>query len=86
MAKQLGCLSIHPGDNGGHRIVHDFKRAPAKRGAGEIYMDRPKSEEHLFGKGEDGKAASHVLKAMGWSAKGECPAPPPEQEEEASEE
>ena len=58
MAKQLDSIEIHPGENGGHRVVHNFKsEATKKEGAmnGGLYMERPKSEEHLFGASEGSK-------------------------------
>lgn len=69
MEKKLRAIEIHPGKNGGHRVVHEFERTPAKReGAmsGGMYMERPESEEHLFGHGEHEKVMSHVGKALGF--------------------
>ena len=40
------------GENGGHRVVHNFKRQPGKKeGAmgGGILMERPKPAEHFVG-------------------------------------
>src|SRR5215472_2618070 len=47
-----------PGENGGHRVVHNFRRETGKRGgamSGGIYMERPKPEEHPFGASEGSK-------------------------------
>jgi hypothetical protein len=58
MAKQLESIEIIPGESGGHRVVHNFKRETGtKSGAmnGGLYMERPKSDEHLFGASEEGK-------------------------------
>ena len=55
MAKKIESIEIHPGENGGHRVVHNFKRETSKKGgamAGGLYIERPKSEEHLFGASE----------------------------------
>jgi hypothetical protein len=32
MAKQLESIEIIPGENGGHRVVHNFKREMGKKG------------------------------------------------------
>ena len=68
MAKQIDSIEIFPGENGGHRVVHNFKReATKKEGAmgGGLYMERPKSEEHFFGTSEDEKVLPHVGKTLG---------------------
>jgi hypothetical protein len=68
MAMQLESIEIHPGENGGHRVVHNFKREASKKEGsmnGGLYMERPKSEEHLFGAGEDSKVLPHIGKALG---------------------
>jgi hypothetical protein len=31
MAKQLESIEIIPGENGGHRVVHNFKRESGKK-------------------------------------------------------
>ena len=67
MAKQIESIEIFPGENGGHRVVHNFKRESGKKeGAmgGGVYMERPKADEHFFGKSEDGKVLPHVGKAL----------------------
>jgi hypothetical protein len=67
MAKQIESIEVHPGENGGHRVVHNFKRETGKKGGamnGGVYIERPKSEEHLFGASERGKVASHIAKAL----------------------
>jgi hypothetical protein len=67
MARQIESIEIHVGDNGGHRVVHNFKRETGKKGgamSGGIYMERPKSEEHLFGASEDAKVLPHVGKVL----------------------
>ena len=69
MAKPtLHHIEIYPGENGGHRVVHEFNRAPAnQKGAihGGMYMERPEPEEHLFGKAEGSKVLAHVANALG---------------------
>jgi hypothetical protein len=58
MAKKIESIEIYPGENGGHRVVHNFKREVGKKGgamSGGVYMERPKSDEHLFGASEEGK-------------------------------
>jgi hypothetical protein len=70
MAKQLESIEIHPGENGGHRVVHNFKREAGKKGgamSGGLIMERPKSEEHLFGASEGSKVIPHIAKALGLS-------------------
>ena len=67
MANKIESIEIFPGENGGHRVVHNFKREPSKKeGAmgGGIYMERPKADEHFFGKSEDGNVLPHVGKAL----------------------
>ena len=32
MAKQIESIEIFPGENGGHRVVHNFKREMGKKG------------------------------------------------------
>jgi hypothetical protein len=71
MAKQLESIEIHPGENGGHRVVHNFKREAGKKGgamSGGLVMERPKSEEHLFGASEGSKVIPHIAKALGLKA------------------
>ena len=68
MAKQIDSIEIFPGENGGHRVVHNFKREAGKKGGalgGGVYMERPKAEEHFFGTSEDEKVLPHVGKALG---------------------
>ena len=68
MAKNIESIEIFPGENGGHRVVHNFKReAGKKQGAmgGGVYMERPKADEHFFGASEDEKVLPHVGKALG---------------------
>jgi hypothetical protein len=68
MAKQLASIEIFPGENGGHRVVHNFKPASGKKGGamnGGLYMERPKAEEHLFGASEGSKVLPHVGTALG---------------------
>ena len=67
MANNLESIAIFPGENGGHRVVHNFKReAGKKQGAMAVgvYMERPKPAEHFFGKSEDGNVLPHVGKAL----------------------
>jgi hypothetical protein len=67
MAGKLESIEIFPGENGGHRVVHNFKReAGKKQGAmgGGVYMERPKPAEHFFGKGQEGQVLPHVGKAL----------------------
>ena len=38
------------------RVVHNFKRQPGKKAGamdGGMYMERPKPDQHFFGKSED---------------------------------
>ena len=66
MAK-IESIEIFPGENGGHRVVHNFKReAGKKQGAmgGGVYMERPKPAEHFFGKGQEGQVLPHVGSAL----------------------
>lgn len=71
MAKQLESLSIHPGENGGHRIVHSFKRQAVshqgRMNAG-LSMERPDNEEHNFGPEEQQqhKIMTHIAGALGF--------------------
>jgi hypothetical protein len=67
MAGNIESIEIFPGENGGHRVVHNFKReAGKKQGSmgGGMYMERPKPEEHFFGASEDEKVLPHVGKAI----------------------
>jgi len=47
MAKQIDSIEIFPGENGGHRVVHNFEREAGKKkeGAmnGGLYMERPQA-------------------------------------------
>ncbi len=72
MAKKLRYIEVHPGKNGGHRIVHEFEREPMKRGgslSGGMVMERPEREEHLFGPEEatQHKILTHIAKALGFT-------------------
>jgi hypothetical protein len=85
MAKELESLEIHPGEHGGHRIVHNFKRQTVKRSgamSGGMYNERPPEEEHIFGSGQEEAALAHVKHAaFGKGVKGEAgakEAPEPE--------
>ena len=67
MASNIESIEIFPGENGGHRVVHNFKREAGKKAgamAGGVYMERPKPAEHFFGKSEDGNVLPHVGKAL----------------------
>ena len=67
MAGKLESIEIFPGENGGHRVVHNFKReAGKKQGAmgGGVYLERPKPAEHFFGNSEDAKVLPHVGGAL----------------------
>jgi hypothetical protein len=47
MAK-IESIEIFPGENGGHRVVHNFKREAGKKSGamdGGVYMERPKPGE-----------------------------------------
>ena len=40
MARQIESIEVFPGENGGHRVVHNFKREAGKKGgsmSGGIY-------------------------------------------------
>jgi hypothetical protein len=68
MNGQLEEMRIRPAENGGHTVVHEFKRKPVKRGgsmSGGIYNERPPSEEHVFGPGDGDKLEAHVSKHLG---------------------
>jgi hypothetical protein len=70
VAKQIDSIEIFPGENGGHRVVHNFKREMGKKSGamnGGLYMERPKADEHLFGASEGSKVLPHVGKALGLS-------------------
>lgn len=67
-AKQLESIEVRKAENGGHTVRHEYKRQPVKReGAmsGGMYMERPPSEEHVFGPDDDGKLAAHLHKHLG---------------------
>jgi hypothetical protein len=67
MAKQLESIEIIPGENGGHRVVHNFKREMGKKGgamSGGVYIERPKSEEHPFWHVREGKVLPHIGEAL----------------------
>lgn len=71
-APKLAMLEIHPGANGGHRVVHTFQRKPMMRAgsmAGGMSTDRPPDEEHNFGPEEKQQHAlmTHIAKALGFS-------------------
>jgi hypothetical protein len=68
MAKQIESIEIFPGENGGHRVVHNFKREAGKKEgsmAGGIYMEKPKAEEHFFGTSEDSKVSPSECREHG---------------------
>jgi hypothetical protein len=61
MAGKLESIEIFPGENGGHRVVHNFKREAGKKSGamgGGVYMERPKTGEHFFGKGQESDVAA----------------------------
>ena len=65
MAKQIDSLEIFPGKNGGHRVVHNFKREAGKKEgamAGCVYLERPKPAERLFGASEHGNVSAAMDK------------------------
>lgn len=71
MAKELEGLRIRKGDNGGHSILHEFKRAVTKKDgamSGGMYMERPPDEEHNFGPGDRQEHAvmTHIAQALGF--------------------
>jgi hypothetical protein len=71
--KELDHLEIYPGENGGGRVVHEFKPKASKRGgamSGGIYMDRPEREEHMFGKAEGRPMIRHIASALGLKNEG----------------
>jgi hypothetical protein len=44
VANKIESIEIYPGENGGHRVVHNFKREAGRKSgsmAGGIYMERP---------------------------------------------
>jgi hypothetical protein len=67
VANKIESIEIFPGENGGHRVVHNFKREAGKKSGamgGGVYMERPKPAEHFFGKGQEGQVLPHVGKAI----------------------
>lgn len=72
--KKLHHIEVHPGKNGGHKVVHEFERTPSKRDGGMssgMYMDRPAAEEHLFGpEGSESAVMDHIAGALGFKGKG----------------
>lgn len=72
--KKLESMEIRPAENGGHTVRQEFKREVSAKKMGDMYMDRPKSEEHVFGATEDAKMLGHVAENLGVKAsKGDCP-------------
>lgn len=73
--KKLHHIEVHPGKNGGHKVVHEYERMPSKReGAmsGGMYMERPAAEEHLFGpEGSEAAVMSHIASALGFKSESE---------------
>ena len=68
MANKIESIEIFPGENGGHRVVHNFKREAGENEGvmgGGLYMEKPKAKEHLFGASEGNKVLPHVGKALG---------------------
>jgi hypothetical protein len=85
MAKTLEEIRIRPADNGGHTVMHSFKRPELKgkeRGNG-IWPERPTEEEHIFGKGEHDEMFDHIHEALGCCKGGQVDAASKTAEEEA---
>ena len=58
--KEIHRIEIEPAENGGHTVTHHFKPTE-KPGKGLSYdYDRPRSETHVFGKGEGHEMLAHV--------------------------
>lgn len=71
MEKKLEEMTIRKAKNGGHVIRHEYERKPMhSSGAanGGMYMDRPKSEEHVFGPEDGGKVLKHIQTHLGLKA------------------
>jgi hypothetical protein len=66
MAK-LKRLSIDVGD-AGHSVRHEFASAAKKMPGGSLGMDRPASQEHNFGPGEQEqhRLMTHIAGALGF--------------------
>lgn len=86
--KELDGIRIGFGQNGGHEVVHEFKRPPQR---GDRYMPAPDPEKFLFGASEGKKAMDHIAEHMKISmaepneemeAKGSSMHEPEEEEEE----
>jgi hypothetical protein len=48
VANNIESIEIFPGENGGHRVVHNFKRQPGKKEGsmgGSVYMERRTGDE-----------------------------------------
>jgi hypothetical protein len=45
MAKQIESIEIFPGENGGHRVVHNFKREPSKKEGAMVRRRRDQMPE-----------------------------------------
>jgi len=63
--KKLAMLSIRPAKNGGHSVRHEYDAQPSyNRGAGQLQMGAPSSEEHTFGPGDGHKLMKHIVAAL----------------------
>lgn len=66
--KKLEEMKIRPAANGGHQVIHEFARQMGKREgsmSGGMYMERPPSEEHVFGPKDGSQMMAHVAKHLG---------------------
>lgn len=66
--KKLESMSIRPAANGGHTITHEFAREVASKKMGDMYMERPKEEQNVFGPGDGAAALAHVAQHTGMKA------------------
>ena len=48
MANKLESIEIFPGENGGHRVVHNFKREPGKKQGAAEAVKREACAVNLF--------------------------------------
>ena len=62
MAGNIESIEIFPGENGAHRIVHNFKREAGKKSGsmgGGVYMERPQTRRAILRRerGREGPAS-----------------------------
>lgn len=66
MAHKLHHIEIHPGKDGGHKVIHHHERSMGRDGkASSGFSYGPMQEvEHYFGKGEDHEMMAHIEKTL----------------------